>query len=147
MLDFWVISHTYKISVLLLQIKIKNFFLLLQQTMAFVETVWKTLLKAACSTDAHYIKVWVFSTLTILTGKNCFIQFSARMAAWLLRPFFKCLNNQLRSINSIIMHVLRVEMLEKCDSSISKNEWLPLSASFTAKFGLVFVLTLKNVFS
>ena len=39
MLDFWVISHTYKLSVLLLQIKIKNFFLLLQQTMAFAETV------------------------------------------------------------------------------------------------------------
>ena len=26
----------------------------------------------------------------------------------------------------------------------SKNEWLLLSASFTAKFGLVFVLTLEN---
>ena len=29
----------------------------------------------------------------------------------------------------------------------SKNGWLLLSASFTAKFGLVFVLTLENVFS
>ena len=29
----------------------------------------------------------------------------------------------------------------------SKNEWLLLSASFTAKFGLVFVLTLENAFS
>ena len=29
----------------------------------------------------------------------------------------------------------------------SKNKWLLLSASFTAKFGLVFVLTLENVFS
>ena len=29
----------------------------------------------------------------------------------------------------------------------SKNEWLLLSASFTANFGLVFVLTLGNVFS
>ena len=29
----------------------------------------------------------------------------------------------------------------------SKNGWLFLSASFTAKFGLVFVLTLENAFS
>ena len=29
----------------------------------------------------------------------------------------------------------------------SKNEWLLLLASFTAKFGLVFVLTLENAFS
>ena len=28
----------------------------------------------------------------------------------------------------------------------SKNEWLLLSAGFTAKFGLVFVLTLKTLF-
>ena len=29
----------------------------------------------------------------------------------------------------------------------SKNEWLLLPASFTAQFGLVFVLTLENIFS
>ena len=29
----------------------------------------------------------------------------------------------------------------------SKNEWLLLSASFTAKIGLVFVLTLENAVS
>ena len=29
----------------------------------------------------------------------------------------------------------------------SKNEWLLVSASFMAKFGLAFVLTLKNAFS
>ena len=40
-------------------------------------------------------------------------------------------------------------MFEKCDSSNSLllDEWLLLSASFTAKFGLVFVLTLENAFS
>ena len=37
-------------------------------------------------------------------------------------------------------------MFEKCDSSNSKNEWLLLSTSFTAKFELVFVLTLENAF-
>ena len=44
------------------------------------------------------------------------------MAAWLLLNFFKCLHNQF-------------------------IEWLLLSASFAAKFGLVFVLTLENAFS
>ena len=37
-------------------------------------------------------------------------------------------------------------MFEKCDQIDSKTEALFLSASFTAKFGLVFVLTLENVF-
>ena len=38
-------------------------------------------------------------------------------------------------------------MFKKGDSSIidSKNEWLLLSASFTTKFQLVFVLTLEKV--
>ena len=43
-------------------------------------------------------------------------------------------------------HVLRVQMSEKRDSSNSRNEWLLLPASFTAKLGLVFVLTLENAF-
>ena len=44
-------------------------------------------------------------------------------------------------------HVLKVQMFENVIHQIdSKNEWLLLSASFTAKFGLVFVLTLENVF-
>ena len=42
-------------------------------------------------------------------------------------------------------HVLRLQLFEKCDSQTdSKNEWLLLSASFTIKFGLVFVLTREN---
>ena len=39
-------------------------------------------------------------------------------------------------------------MLEKRVHQIdSQNEWLLLQASPTAKFGLVFVLTLENAFS
>ena len=37
-------------------------------------------------------------------------------------------------------------MFEKCNFSNSKNEWLLLSAGFTAKFELVFVLILENAF-
>ena len=45
-------------------------------------------------------------------------------------------------------HVLRVKTFEKYDSlNGSKNEWLLLPASFTAKFKLLFVLTLENAFS
>ena len=45
-------------------------------------------------------------------------------------------------------HVLRAQMFEKwCSQIDSKNECLLLLASFTAKFGLAFVLTLENAFS
>ena len=58
---------------------------------------------------------------------------------WLLLTFFICLHNKLSSFNSII-----VQMSEKRDSSVdSKNEWLLLSVTFTAKLGLVFVLTFE----
>ena len=61
---------------------------------------------------------------------------------WLLLTFFICLHNQLSSFNSII-----VQISEKRDSSNSKNEWLLLSVTFTAKLELVFVLTFENAFS
>ena len=39
-------------------------------------------------------------------------------------------------------------MFEKYDYQVdSKNEWLRHPASFTARFRLVFVLTLENTFS
>ena len=45
-------------------------------------------------------------------------------------------------------HVLKYICLKKVIHQIDrKNEWLLLSASFTAKFGLVFALTLENTFS
>ena len=57
--------------------------------------------------------------------------------------FFICLHNQLSSINSII-----VQMSEKLVHHIgSKNEWLLLLVTFTAKLELVFVLTFENIFS
>ena len=54
--------------------------------------------------------------------------------------FFICLHNQLSSFNSII-----VQMSEKqIHQAGSKNEWLLLSETFTAKLELGFVLTLKK---
>ena len=72
---------------------------------------------------------------------------SGRLTAWLLLTFFVRVHNQLSSMHSIITYE-RVQMFENCNSSNgSKNEWLLLSASFTAKFELVFVLKLENYFS
>ena len=63
------------------------------------------------------------------------VQKFIEIQGWLLLTFFICLHNQLNSFNSII-----VQMSEKRDSSVdSKNEWLPLSVTFTAKLELVFV--------
>ena len=59
---------------------------------------------------------------------------------WLLLTFFICLHNQLSSFNSII-----VQMSEKqIHQAGSKNEWLLLSETFTAKLELGFVLILKK---
>ena len=61
--------------------------------------------------------------------KLCFNEFRAKMTGWLFQTFLICLHNQL---------IYQID---------SKNEWLLLPAGFTAKFGLVFVLTLENAFS
>ena len=67
---------------------------------------------------------------------------SIEIKGWLLLTFSICLHNQLSSFNSII-----VQISEKRDSSNSKNEWLLISVTFTAKFEWVFVLTFENAFS
>ena len=62
---------------------------------------------------------------------------------WLLLTFFICFHNQLSSFNSII-----VQISEKQIHQVgSKNEWLLLAVTFTAKLELVFVLTFENAFS
>ena len=51
--------------------------------------------------------------------KLCFTQFSTRTTAWLLLTLFVCLQNQLRSIYSIIAY-WSIKMFEKSDSSKRK---------------------------
>ena len=71
------------------------------------------------------------------------VQKFIEIQGWLLLTFFICLHNQLSSFNFIIAH-----MSEKHDSQVgSKNGWLLLSVTFTAKLELDFVLTFENVFS
>ena len=81
--------------------------------------------------------------LTILTRKDlCFTEFSAKihritrlaashvfhMFTQLIPLSYRCLKNVIHQIDS-------------------KNEWLLLSVTFTAKFELAFVLTFENAFS
>ena len=68
------------------------------------------------------------------------------MAAWLLLIFLICLHNQLRSIHSI-PRIKEYRCLKNVIHHIdSKNERSLLSASFTAKLELPFVLTPESVF-
>ena len=104
---------------------------------------WKTKLNACGFTSFeknNFFHVSYVSILTILTVKDWwFTQFSTETAGWLLLIFLICLHNQLSSIYSIIStNVWKMD---------SKNGWLLLSSSYTAKFGLVFVLTLEKAFS
>ena len=73
--------------------------------------------------------------------ENLCLQKFIEIQGWLLLTFFICLHNQLSSFNSII-----VQMSEKRDSSNSKNEWLLLSVTFTAKLELDFCLTIRKRF-
>ena len=85
--------------------------------------------------------------LTILTWKNlCFTEFSTKfieIQGWLLLTFFICLHNQLSSLIPLSYRCLK-NVIHQVDS---KNEWLLLSVTFTAKLELVFVLTSENAFS
>ena len=94
-----------------------------------------------------YWKDPINNTGVNLTPFKCVLLSSVQ--EWLLGrfwPFFTYLHNQLSSIHSIITY-LKVKCLKNVIHQIeSKYEWLLFSASFTVKFGLVFVLTLENAF-
>ena len=63
-----------------------------------------------------------------LAASNLFDMFTQSFKFYTFHYQYRCLKNVIHQIDS-------------------KNGWLLLSASFTAKFGLVFVLTLENAFS
>ena len=91
-------------------------------------------------------------SLTMLTGKKlCFSQLSTRMADWLRLIFLICLHD-LHNQLSFIIHSIITYYKYRCLRNVihqidSRNEWFLLPTSFTAKFGLAFVLTLENAFS
>ena len=86
---------------------------------------------------------WTFFINDTHTQELDSVQKFIQIQGWLLLMFFICLHNQLSSFNSII-----IQMSEKRVHQVdSKNEWLLLSVTFTAKLELVFVLTFEKAFS
>ena len=78
-------------------------------------------------------------TCTLLNSVRKFIEIQGR----LLLTFFIYLHNQLG---------LLILLSDRCLKNViyqveSKNEWLLLSVTFTAKLELVFVLTFESAFS
>ena len=70
------------------------------------------------------------------------VQKFIEIQGWLLLTFFICLHNQ----------VLLIPLSYRCLKNVihqigSKNEWLLLSVTFTAKLEMVFVLTFENAVS
>ena len=63
-----------------------------------------------------------------LAASNLFDMFTQSIKLYTFHDQYRCLKNVIQQIDS-------------------KTGWLLLSASFTAKFGLVFILTLENAFS
>ena len=63
-----------------------------------------------------------------LAASDLFDMFTQSIKFYTFHYQYRCLKNVIHQIDS-------------------KNEWLLLPARFTAKFGLVFVLTVKNAFS
>ena len=99
-------------------------------------------------TGFYMIGTLVVKRLTVLTEKSCVLLNSIQykngcLAASDLFHMF---------IQSLKFYTFHYHILKSTDAYLihqidSKNEWLLLSASFTAKFVLVFVLTLENAFS
>ena len=95
--------------------------------------------------------------LTILTGKCWwFTQFSTGMAGWLVVHSIHYRNDWLAASDLFDMFTQSIKIYTfhyqyRCLKNVihqidSKNGGLLLSASFTAKFGLIFVLTLENFY-
>ena len=98
---------------------------------------WQLLVLCYCVNVLYRKK----STLTILTGKSCVLLNSAKaIADWLVLIFFICLHNHLSSIIHSIITDEEYRCLKNVIHQI-QEKWM------VAKFGLVFVLTLKNAFS
>ena len=77
--------------------------------------------------------------------KLCFTQFSIRNGWLAASDLFRIFTQSIK-IYTFHYHVLKVQMFKKCGSSNGQSKWLLLLAKFTAKLGLVFVLTLGNAF-
>ena len=89
-------------------------------------------MKRGSFNDTHWKKRLVFDSIQYrkdwLAASDLFGMFTQLIKFYRFHYQYICLKNVIHQIDN-------------------KNGWLLLSASFTAKFGLVFVLTLENAFS
>ena len=102
-----------------------------------------------------YSAVIYTHNLTILTGKNCFIQFSTRIfwnRSFAVFELFHMFSES-NKVNIFYCHILKsadvwtrwfINPWSSREYNESNNERLLLSATFTTKFQLVFVLTQEN---
>ena len=85
--------------------------------------------------------------LTILTGKNLYFTEFSTKTHWNTRLAASNVS-YVFTINYVLLIPLSYRRLKNVIHQIdSKNEWLVLSVTFTAKFELVFVLTCENAFN
>ena len=97
--------------------------------------------------DWHCIVSSSISINDTLREKLCFTQFSIRNGWLPASDLFPMFTESIK-FYTFHYHVLKVRMFKNVINQMdSKSEWLLLSAKFTAKLGLVFVLTLGNIFS
>ena len=107
-------------------------------------SLWKNFLKNYSGISKFNLSAWIFYS----QGKTVILLNS--LQEWLLGCVWSF--SYAYTINQVL-YILLLRIKEfRCLKNVihqidSKNEWLLLSASFTAKFGLVFVSTLENAFS
>ena len=86
--------------------------------------------------------------LTILTRKTVFYSVQYKNGWLAASDLFDVFTQLIKFYYTLCYNYKKYRCLENVIHQIdSKNEWLLLPASFTATFGLVFVLTLENAFS
>ena len=99
-------------------------------------------------TDLRGFHVNSAKSLTIFTGKTVFYSVQYKNDSFAASDLFDVFTQSIKSYYTLYYTYKEYTCLENVIHQIdSKNEWLLLPPSFTAKFGLVFVLTLENAFS
>ena len=106
-----------------------------------------------CKQIFHMYQVWIYQkvkgVLTILTQvKTVFYSIEYKNGCLAASDIFHMLTLQLSSYTFHYHALKSADIWKKVIHQIdSKKKWLLLSAGFTAKFVLVFVLTLGDAFS
>ena len=99
-------------------------------------------------TDLRGFHVNSAKSLTIFTGKTVFYSVQYKNDSFAASDLFDVFTQSIKSYYTLYYTYKEYRCLENVIHQIdSKNEWLLLPASFTAKFRLVFVLALENPFS